>query len=247
MRKLRVSINFTCSIFGRDAHALGPVIRVFKRRYPLDANPKMEDVVNDEVCFYAHSMLRWGVDLGVWNKVGTSKELGLDGLQTVWFGFAQDTYWDNEIRNLIPCHPSENLLIWQVNQKPIRICRLKEDQHYYIEYGAVMPAICIVERFQYGHYLGTNTIYYHVKRMPWDDVDTYTKYEDKDSGNIAYFHFLGQKAVEMVIVTPAGEKYRFDKEHPFAEKYKLYDGDFGDIYWEYYNFITPEEFAEVWK
>ncbi len=135
------------------------VIRVFKRRYPLDANPKMEDVVSDEVCFYAHAVLRWGIELGIWSKVGKSMNIGQDELEKVWFGQAMDTYWDKEAWNWISCPPSENLKIWHINQKSIWIGLIKENEHYYVEYGAVVPAISIVERFQYGHYLGTKDIY----------------------------------------------------------------------------------------
>ena len=35
------------------------VIRVFKKRYPMDYVPVIEEIVKDEVLFYAHTVLRW--------------------------------------------------------------------------------------------------------------------------------------------------------------------------------------------
>ena len=62
------------------------IIRVFKQRYPLDANPKIDDIVKDEVIFYMHTILRVGIEDGAWYKVGKSNDLGLDQLSKVWFG-----------------------------------------------------------------------------------------------------------------------------------------------------------------
>lgn len=222
------------------------VIRVFKRRYTLDANPKMDDIANDEVLFYAHTILRNGIELGIWSKVGKSAILGLEELEQAWFGVAQDICWD-ENSCPVPCDPRFNLWIWHVNQEIIEIGYFKKGEEQFVEYGAVVTADGIVERFKYGHYLGTNDIYYHVKRRPWDDVDTYCKSKDVETGDIGYFHFLGEKAVQQVIVTNEGTKYRFDREHPKKGSYKLYDVDFGDTYWEYKDFITPEEFYAVWN
>ena len=52
------------------------VIRVFKTHYPIDYVPDIEAIVNDEVYFYAHTILRVGIDAGAWYKVGKSKNVG---------------------------------------------------------------------------------------------------------------------------------------------------------------------------
>lgn len=51
-------------------------IRAFKRRYPMDYKLNIEEVLSDEVDFYAHVILRSGIAEGVWYKVGKSKDLG---------------------------------------------------------------------------------------------------------------------------------------------------------------------------
>lgn len=49
------------------------VIRVFKTKYPMDYKPNIEEIVKDEVEFYAHTILKFGIVFNAWYKVGTSK------------------------------------------------------------------------------------------------------------------------------------------------------------------------------
>lgn len=51
-------------------HLNSSVIRVFERTYPTDQEPKLTDVVQGEVEFYAHTVLSWGIRLEKWTKVG---------------------------------------------------------------------------------------------------------------------------------------------------------------------------------
>lgn len=62
------------------------VIRVFETRYPLDAKPKLTDVVQDRVWFYAHTILSVGIRLDYWEKVGKVpyEETILDALFLTW-------------------------------------------------------------------------------------------------------------------------------------------------------------------
>jgi hypothetical protein len=46
------------------------VIRSFNKSYPIDEVPDLKDVVKDEVTFYAHCVIKWGVKMGFWEKVG---------------------------------------------------------------------------------------------------------------------------------------------------------------------------------
>ena len=52
------------------------VIRVFKNKYPIDYNPNVEDIVKDKIDFYAHTILKFGIEFNAWYKVGTSKTIG---------------------------------------------------------------------------------------------------------------------------------------------------------------------------
>lgn len=52
------------------------VIRVFSRHYDMDYVPNMDEIVNDKVSFYSHTVLRAGIYYGAWYKVGTHKDVG---------------------------------------------------------------------------------------------------------------------------------------------------------------------------
>ena len=39
-------------------------IRIFKKKYPLDDSPAIDDIVRDEVLFYAHTVLKFGIQDG---------------------------------------------------------------------------------------------------------------------------------------------------------------------------------------
>ena len=52
------------------------VIRVFKKRYPIESTPAIDEIIQDEISFYVHTVLRAGIANGAWYKVGTSKEVG---------------------------------------------------------------------------------------------------------------------------------------------------------------------------
>lgn len=113
------------------------VIRVFKRRYPLDANPKMEDVVSDDVSFYAHTVLRWGIEKGVWHKVGKSDNLGLEKLSSVWFASFSTSHYDSELKQLVDSNPGEYWWIWHVNQPMQHIGMLTKELADEVEPGGI--------------------------------------------------------------------------------------------------------------
>lgn len=50
------------------------VIRVFKTHYPMEYKPVINDIIKDEVAFYAHTVLRAGIYFNAWYKIGTAKE-----------------------------------------------------------------------------------------------------------------------------------------------------------------------------
>jgi len=52
------------------------VIRAFKREHDLGAEPELSKIVKGEVEFYAHCVTKWGLKMGLWEKVGNIKELG---------------------------------------------------------------------------------------------------------------------------------------------------------------------------
>ena len=126
------------------------VIRVFKLHYPIDYQPIIDDIVKDEVEFYAHTVLRAGIVNNAWYKVGKSKDLGGDEYMDVLFGIAQACMGDSPT-NIKWVDPVENWYVWHINEPSVRIGRLTEEYRH-VEMGPVMSYISIVDRLRYGHY-----------------------------------------------------------------------------------------------
>lgn len=47
------------------------VIRVFKKKYPLDQPVSVEEIINNEVDFHAHTLIRAGLIRNLWSKIGS--------------------------------------------------------------------------------------------------------------------------------------------------------------------------------
>lgn len=118
------------------------VIRAFKRPYPMDYIPVMNEIVKDEVEFYAHTVLRAGIDYNAWYKVGKSGEVG-EGYKEVYFRVPED------IENV---GVSENWYIWQINKPVFFLGKLPNSEE-----GSVMPDISIIDRLKYGKYMHATT------------------------------------------------------------------------------------------
>src|SRR5471030_634572 len=52
------------------------VIRAFKKAHPINANPDLLEIINDEIDFYAHCVTKWGIKMGLWKKEGNVNNIG---------------------------------------------------------------------------------------------------------------------------------------------------------------------------
>ena len=118
------------------------VIRAFKKIYPIDINPELTEIVNDEVEFYAHCVTKLGVKMGFWEKVGNISEIG--NIHNVLFRDSGD-YGIPEIK------VSQNWWIWKINQNQKHIGKL-EGENKQAEIGIVISPDSIVNRMQTGNY-----------------------------------------------------------------------------------------------
>ena len=222
------------------------VIRVFKTRYPMDYEPVIEDIVADEILFYAHAVLRLGIVDNVWYKVGKSKNLGLDGLNQVLWGdaLADKIYFENGIPKLEIVNPLENWTIWYVNCDRVNIGRLPEKYYDIIEYGSVSPYSSIIERLKYGYYKSYGLEFDIIKRRPIPGVNSYLHREVE--GVEMYFHFVGEDISRQLVVTDKGI-IRITVEQPSCQGYTFVAKKFWEINWKYDEHITSEEFETVWN
>jgi hypothetical protein len=117
------------------------VIRVFKKPYEHLSKPDLNELVKGEIEFYAHTILKIGIKLGYWTKVGKAKEVGkVDAT----FRCSSD-YGDPVIKI------SKRWWIWKVNEEFKYVGELTEEDKK-AEIGVVIAADSIVHRMRTGYY-----------------------------------------------------------------------------------------------
>ena len=117
----------------------GRVIRVFKRRYPLNYVMNIEEILTDKVDFYTHTMLSVGIKANAWQKVGKSKDVG--DYEHVLFR-ARD-FW------------GDGWNIWHINGEYETVKRLTFKMQKETYPGFIFPYPDIVYKIKYGWYPGT--------------------------------------------------------------------------------------------
>ena len=120
------------------------VIRVFSKHYPMDYVPVFDDIVKDDVYFYAHTILRFGILYNAWHKVGKNSNLGNpDEIMFRW------TY------DVGPIKKSYNWHFWKINQETQFIGEMRKE---YVNYdlGIVFSYLDIVNKIKTGKFLLTH-------------------------------------------------------------------------------------------
>lgn len=108
----------------------GSTIRVFKTHYPMDNVADLDAIVNDEVSFYAHAMLKVGIEMGAWYKVGNHKDVG--DVKSVGFKlFSYEWY------------------VWNISCPYVFVHKLNDEQKRY-DWGPVYPYFAIIEKIRTG-------------------------------------------------------------------------------------------------
>jgi hypothetical protein len=116
-------------------------IRAFKKTYPIDASPDLNEVVADDVDFYAHVVVNWGIKMGLWNKVG---KVPFGGAVDALFRDSKD-YGNPEVKT------SNNWYVWKINQPFERVGKLEGDYRK-ADIGIVVSPPDIVDRMRTGQY-----------------------------------------------------------------------------------------------
>ncbi len=120
------------------------VIKVFKEKYPLGEIPESTEQVKGEIDFYAHTSIKLGIKMGLWEKVGTAPVFGDIN---VIFRRSKDYTEGNKVE------VSERWEVWRINEDFRYVGKL-EGENKYAEIGLVEPPIGIVERMKTGEYFG---------------------------------------------------------------------------------------------
>lgn len=107
------------------------VVRAFKKKYPITEKPDINEIVKDEVMFYAHCDSKHGIKMEYWTLYGNTTDVG-------------DT--DNIMFRIPAEHDVEvsyQWWIWRVNLKHQYIGKLKGEQKK-IDLGSVFPVKSIL-------------------------------------------------------------------------------------------------------
>ena len=120
------------------------VIRVFKRHYPLDYVPNMDEIVSDEVSFYAHTIIRVGLSANAWYKVGNHNDLG----NTTDIMFR----WYYDVNTPTHVVKSQNWYIWKINE-PRQFVGEMNDHYRKYNLGIIFSYIYIVAKIKTDNFL----------------------------------------------------------------------------------------------
>ena len=114
------------------------VIRVFKKHYEMNETPLIEDVVNDDVAFHAHTTISLGVRLGLWQKVGKSSNKGnvnMIGFKMIELESPTDFSW----------------YVWRINS-PVEYYKALPSNCEKYDWGWVYAPENLIKRIVCGHH-----------------------------------------------------------------------------------------------
>lgn len=118
----------------------GSVIRVFKRKYDIDAEPSFKEIVNDDVDFYTHTSLKIGILEGYWKKIGRIADIG--DSENIFFRSVGDFGSTNMKK-------SHHWYVWKINHQPQYIGGLKENYKKY-DLGSIFASVVVANKIRTG-------------------------------------------------------------------------------------------------
>ena len=130
---------------GNDINQLSSnVIRAFSHSYHIDSLPTMQEIIEGDVEFYAHCIIRWGIKFDLWEKVGKIPDVG--DINKIIFRNSRD-YGRKE-----PVKISTNWYVWSLDSRSTLHVGKLEDENRNAEIGVVISPKQIVQRIQTGKY-----------------------------------------------------------------------------------------------
>ena len=123
------------------------VIRVFKKLYPIVKQPGIIDIVNDEIDFYAHCILKLAITKNAWKKVGNCSVVG--NLNSIFFRVSGDSGLK---LGQEPVKVSQKWYVWKLGDDKIVPVGKLEGVYKHAELGVVVPAYMIMHRMITGKY-----------------------------------------------------------------------------------------------
>ena len=118
------------------------VIRVFKTHYPMDYKPNLDEIVKDNIDFYAHVLLNDGVRNGSWYRVG--KHSNLENIDNIMF---------KDYEYITSTERADGIwFVWIINGETMNLGRLLPEMYKDIPDGGIFPDTFIIRKIKTGHY-----------------------------------------------------------------------------------------------
>ncbi|MDT3738619.1 MAG: hypothetical protein RO257_03855 [Candidatus Kapabacteria bacterium] len=125
------------------------VIRAFKKEYPIDVIPEFSVLIIEEVEFYAHCIIKFGIKLNCWEKIGNILEVGKT--ENIIFRATND-YGHKQGEE--PIRVSKSWYVWRINDNDFTEIGKLEGENRKAEIGIVFDTYSIVHRMKTGQYGG---------------------------------------------------------------------------------------------
>lgn len=123
------------------------VIRAFKKIYPINTNPDLSEIINEEVEFYAHCVTKLGLKMKLWQKVGNTTDIG----NPTQILFKDTNDYGTKVGEE-PIRVSQKWYVWRVNDKDFTRVGKLEGANRKAEIGIVVNPYDITERMKTGKY-----------------------------------------------------------------------------------------------
>lgn len=221
------------------------VIRVFKTRYTIEDFPNIDDIINDDVIFYAHTIIQVGIINGVWYKVNKSNcQTNTKVNSIVWVTNDNDQFYISPMILLNKLFPFFNWSLWTISSYTLLCYRYLKWLSNKVEYGTILPTDQIIDRIKFGYYTITSIAFNVIKRHPFPFVDSYVKQSIEDVAR--YYHFHGEEPVREIRIEN-GKTYLMTRENPQSDIFRMRTKSFSDTNWKYHEFIEEDEFENIWQ
>lgn len=122
------------------------VIRAFSKIYSINETPDLSVIVADEVDFYAHCVLKFGIKMNLWEKVGNITNVG--ELKHILFRGSSDSGSKAGEQVAI----SKNWYIWRINDRDFTSVGELNDENKRAEIGIVVNPYDVLDRMKTGKY-----------------------------------------------------------------------------------------------
>ena len=115
------------------------VIKGFVKEYNLGDKPDLPSIVKDDAQFYAHCVIKWGIKMGLWNKIGAAP---VQMAEDVVFRDTND--WGRN-KDVAPVRVSSKWFVWRVNKEFEQVGTLTDELRRKSYVGLVINPHGIIE------------------------------------------------------------------------------------------------------